>query len=93
MHKQLFKGSNNKEVLEQNKKCDINLFKEDGFNELPNVAKDLLIKMLESDPTKRITAQEALNHRFFSMLDETEKSSSPFKGDFKKAKQLYIQDK
>ena len=33
-------------------------------------AKDLLMKMLERDPDDRITAKEALAHKFFSNMPE-----------------------
>ena len=39
-------------------------FNDEKFNLLPTLGKDLMEKMLCSDPKKRITAKEALNHEF-----------------------------
>ena len=40
------------------------------FNTITDEAKDLISKCLKFDPKKRITIQEALNHRFFQDLKE-----------------------
>lgn len=46
-------------------------FNDDKFTKLPALGKDLMEKMLCSDPKKRITAKEALNHEF--LIDQRKK--------------------
>ena len=60
-----FPGTKHKEVLEQNKKCQIN-FESYQYKKLRKVELDLLKKMLEKDPNQRISAKDALNHQFFA---------------------------
>ena len=45
----------------------------ENFNNISDEAKDLISKCLIQDITKRITIQQALNHRFFSDLKESTK--------------------
>lgn len=40
-------------------------FSQEKYDTIPRKAKNLLINMLERDPKKRISAAEALKHRFF----------------------------
>jgi len=61
----LFLGSTAKEVLENNKECYINPSKI-SFLIKSIQARNILMRMLESDPIKRINAAEALEHPFFS---------------------------
>lgn len=65
-----FDGKSFKEILHKNKKCKIN-FKHPKLKK-NKVALDLLIKMCEIDPVKRISAKDSLNHRFFTDLDDHE---------------------
>ena len=51
----------------------------DKMKDLDDVGFDLLMKFLQVDPSKRISAEEALNHPYFNDLDET-------------TKELYIND-
>ena len=45
----------------------------DYFNGVSEEAKDLISKCLKYQPNKRITIQEAINHRFFKDLNEAKK--------------------
>ena len=58
-----FKGKSFNEVLKLNKKCNID-FKCDKFKKNPEIL-DLLQKMLMVNPEERISARQALNHKFF----------------------------
>lgn len=65
-----FDGKSFKEILQKNKSCKID------FNH-PKIKKnkiitDLLIKMLATNPEERISAAEALQHRFFADFDDHE---------------------
>ena len=45
----------------------------DKMKDLDDVGFDLLMKFLQIDPNKRISAEEALNHPYFNDLDKTTK--------------------
>jgi len=62
----LFRGSTGKEILDKNKECYVNLNRPSN-SFLSKDAKDLLTKLLEKDPEKRISAAEALEHNFFDI--------------------------
>lgn len=73
MGKSPFKGKSFEEILNQNKLCKINLDIK-KLKENP-VVQDLLKKMLEIDPSERISAKIALKHDFFK---KEENSQSEF---------------
>ena len=58
-----FDGRNNNEIFQKILKSDYKL-NGDDWNNISNDAKDLLKKLLQKKPNKRITAQEALKHPF-----------------------------
>lgn len=51
--------------MAQNRACKIDFTKE-MYQKLPLDWLDLMKRLLEKDPKKRITASEALDHEFFS---------------------------
>jgi len=60
----LFKGETCQEIMEKNRFCNILYPKVwDGLSE---DCKDIIMKMLEIDPFKRITIEELLSHKFFA---------------------------
>lgn len=59
-----FDGKEFKEILELNKKCQIT-FSESQFKRYPAEGVDLLKRMLETDPNKRVGAIKALTHPYF----------------------------
>jgi len=63
-----FDGKSFKEILQKNKNCHID-FEHFKLKSDPN-ARDLLIRMLEKNPDCRISAKDALRHRFFSEIEE-----------------------
>ena len=65
-----FDGKSFKEILHKNKKCRID-FKHPKLRKNKQ-ALDLLIRMCEVDPQKRISAKEALQHWFFTDLEDHE---------------------
>ena len=66
-----FKGKDEEEterkILESKFEFDIKY-----FNNISEDAKDLISKCLKSDPRKRITIEQALNHRFFEEINVVE---------------------
>ncbi|CAD8142012.1 unnamed protein product [Paramecium pentaurelia] len=63
--KDLFPGNDYHEILKLNKKCIINLDTL-TFYQTPQTAIDLIYQMLQIDPNNRISAQQALEHPFFT---------------------------
>lgn len=61
----LFSGNDKKEVLRQNKICNIDLTHE-YLKDVSPEARDLLYKMISDIPQKRFDAREALKHPWFS---------------------------
>ncbi|CAD8144871.1 unnamed protein product [Paramecium octaurelia] len=70
--KDLFPGKDYHEVLKLNKKCLINLDTLSIY-QTPQSAIDLIFQMLQIDPKNRITAQQALEHPFFTELYQDRK--------------------
>ena len=61
-----FHGKSYQEVLAKNKEGTVSLV--DGhWAGVSRVAKDLVAKMVAKDPRERVTAQEALNHCWFTL--------------------------
>ncbi|CAD8062090.1 unnamed protein product [Paramecium sonneborni] len=63
--KDLFNGNTLAEILQENKKCILNLKNLQLFR-IPNSAQDLLIRMLEANPKQRISVFQALKHPFIN---------------------------
>lgn len=61
-----FEGDNNKEIFKNVLKTPLT-FDPIDWDRVSDAAKDLLTKMLEKDPTKRISAQQCLEHPWFAM--------------------------
>jgi serine/threonine protein kinase len=66
--KSAFPGTTYNEVLAQNRAANIDLSGEE-YKKWGEDAYDLLVKMLKKKPTERITADEALNHKYFTGMD------------------------
>jgi serine/threonine protein kinase len=66
----VFRGYNVNEILLKNKKCEVE-YPPKYWDKISMKAKDLVMRMLERDPSKRITASEALEHEWFKQ-DEGE---------------------
>ena len=65
-----FDGKSFQEILNQNKVCKID-FKNPKLKKHPHVV-DLLQRTLEINPTKRLSAREALQHEFFKSFEAPE---------------------
>ena len=59
-----FPSSKLKKVIAMNKECDIK-FTSRQFKNYSENCMDLLTRMLEKDPDKRISSKEALQHKYF----------------------------
>lgn len=63
-----FDGKSFKEILQKNKQCKVD-FKHPRLRKHKTTL-DLLQRMLEVDPEKRISARDALSHKFFTEFDD-----------------------
>ena len=61
----VFEGTKYNEILAQNRLSSFN-FNRQPYLSLPDSTFDLLTGLLERDPTKRLTADTALNHEYFN---------------------------
>ena len=66
--KSAFPGTTYNEVLSQNRAANIDLSGEE-YKKWGEDSHDLLTKMLKKKPGDRITAEDALNHNYFSGMD------------------------
>jgi len=71
----VFPGKKFNEVLKKNKECEVDLEKKE-YENLSIQAKDLLRRMLEKDPARRITAADALRHEYFTAGRSLKKAPS-----------------
>ena len=74
-----FDGKSFQEILNQNKLCKID-FKNPKLKKHPRVV-ELLQKMLEVNPIKRLSAREALQDEFFKAYDLSGESTTPAEQD------------
>ncbi len=80
----IFAGKKYNEILSQNRACDFD-FSQEKYQEISPLALDLLKKMLEKDPSKRVSAKRALQHVYFTSgsakmdVEELADKRSPFK--------------
>lgn len=65
-----FRAGNYKDMINLNKECVID-YESQIYQNVPKTALELLKSLLEKDPSKRITAEEALNHQFVSLYGKT----------------------
>ena len=61
----IFEGKKYNEILVQNRSCEFDFTKEMYAN-VDRKTFDLLRKMLEKDPARRISAETALKHAYFT---------------------------
>lgn len=66
--KSAFPGTTYNEVLSQNRAANVDLSSED-YKRVGEDALDLLVMMLKKKPSERVTAEEALNHHYFTGMD------------------------
>ena len=66
-----FPGKTYNEVLSQNRASNIT-YEGEQYSKLDSNTLDLLTKMLKKNPNERITANEALNHAYFSSIEDQE---------------------
>jgi serine/threonine protein kinase len=67
----VFEGKKYNDILAQNRACDFDFTRPHYAALLPS-AYDLLVRMLDKDPTRRITAEAALAHPYFTGAMEVE---------------------
>ena len=63
-------------------------FDVEHFNNISEEAKDLISKCLKNEPKKRITIEEALNHKFFNEIKVVRKITDIEKKQLTKLKKL-----
>jgi len=63
-----FSGETSSEVLGKVARAPV-CFPEKSWHGISNVAKDLILKMLEKNPTARLTAKQCLEHGWFKLFE------------------------
>lgn len=58
----MFAGSNREQLLRMNNACDVTRNTKRYLKHISEAGQDLLYKLLEVDPIKRFSAEEALKH-------------------------------
>jgi serine/threonine protein kinase len=66
-----FPGDSNKEILENVLKGEYH-FNHDGFKSASMLAKDLIVRLLVKDVSKRFSADEAYNHPWIQGVHDDE---------------------
>ena len=61
----IFPGKKYNDILTQNRICNFDFY-HSQYKELNTQALDLLKKMLEKEPSKRLSAKKALSHPYFT---------------------------
>ncbi|KAL3907156.1 MAG: hypothetical protein SGILL_008985, partial [Bacillariaceae sp.] len=64
-----FYGESENELVEDNTKAEVT-FPDKYWNNISDLAKDLVSKMLEADPMKRLSAKNALQHPWLTQMTE-----------------------
>lgn len=67
-----FNGSSYKEIILNVRNSELRFVEEDWVN-VSNDAQDLIIKILNKDPSQRMTAEEVLKHPWFSINHKDKK--------------------
>lgn len=62
-----FQGNNSKEVFDKIKAADFH-FNHEEFEIISDDCKDLITKLLVTNPKKRFTGKEALDHNWFKAM-------------------------
>jgi len=70
-----FYGESEKELIKANKKADFD-FPDSEWSKISPEAKNLVAQMLKTDPSERITAEEAVEHPWIVRLAEDQKRCS-----------------
>jgi serine/threonine protein kinase len=65
-----FPGMTTSEVIAKNQKCRVE-FPDKHWHSISNLAIDLLLQMLDTDPETRISTEEAVSHEWFSSATGT----------------------
>lgn len=74
----VFEGKKYNEILAQNRACEFD-FSKQCYSQINAKTLDLLMRMLEKDPSKRISSECALEHAYFSAATEMEEEKQIFK--------------
>jgi len=75
-----FEGQKSQEIFEEVKKGDFD-FDKPIWNTISHSAKKLIKKMMEYDPAKRISAEEALHDHWFTEHIKTRNVNKPLTSD------------
>ena len=67
-----FYGETEKELIKANKNAELE-FPESEWGKISSEARDLVYRMLETDPEERITAKDALEHPWIVQLEQDQK--------------------